>query len=122
MRAVALMDCTVHDIFPWKLVDVIVHGAGMGDQFHAIVQRAVCFDVEQVCMGVCNVQQFFRKVIISACPIDFQFNAKVTIAFAVENRIRLVAIFVNQIALLSFVLVAVTAVCFTVQIVGIVLM
>ena len=71
-------------------------------------------------MGVCNVQQFFRKVIISACPIDFQFNAKVTIAFAVENRIRLVAIFVNQIALLSFVLVAVTAVCLAIQIVGII--
>ena len=94
----------------------------MGNQFHAIIQRAVCFDVEQVCMGVCNVQQFFRKVIISACSVNFQFDAKVTIAFAVENRIRLVAVFVNQVAFFTLVLVAVTAVRFTVQIIGIVLM
>ena len=115
-----MMDCTVHDIFPWKLVDVIVHSARVGDQFHAIVQRAVCLDVEQIGMSVCNVQQFFGIIIISACSVNFQFDAEIAIAFAVENRIRLVAIFVNQIALLSFVLVAVTAVRFTVQIIGIV--
>ena len=116
------MDCTVHDIFPRELVNVIVHGARVGNQFHAIIQRAVCFDVEQVCMGVCNVQQFFRKVIISACSVNFQFDAKVTIALTVENGVWLVAVFVNQIAFLSFVLVTVTTVCFTVQIIGIVLM
>lgn len=121
MRAVALMDCTVHDIFPRKFVDVIVHGARVGDQFHAIVQRAVCFDVEQVCMSIGNVQQFFRKVIISACSVNFQFDAKVTIAFAVENGIWLVAVFVNQIAFFTFILIAVTAVRFTVQIIGIIL-
>ena len=93
----------------------------MGNQLHTIIQRAVCLDVKQVCMGVCNVQQFFRKVIISACSVNFQFDAKVTIAFAVENGIWLIAILVNQVVLLSFVLVAVTAVCLAVQIIGIVL-
>ena len=72
-------------------------------------------------MSVGNVQQFFRKVIISACSVDFQFDAKVTIAFAVENGVRFVAVLVDQVALLSLVLLAVTAVCLTVQIVGIVL-
>ena len=115
------MDCTVHNIFPREFVNVIVHGARVGNQFHAIVQRAVCLDVEQIGMGICNVQQLFCKVIISACSVNLQFDAKVTIAFAVENRIRLVAIFVNQIALLSLVLIAVSAICLTVQIVGIVL-
>ena len=120
MRTIALTNGTVHDIFPWKLVDVIVHSAGVGNQFHAIVQRAVCLDVEQVCMGVGNVQQFFRKVIISASTVNFQFDAKIAVAFAVENGIWLIAILVNQVVLLSFVLVAVTAVCLAVQIVGIV--
>ena len=122
MRAVALMDCTVHDIFPRKLVDVIVHSARVGDQFHAIVQRAVCLDVEQIGMSVCNVQQFFGIIIISACSIDFQFNAKIAVVLAVENGIRLVAVLMDQVAFLSLVLVAVTAICFAVQIVGIVLM
>ena len=116
------MDCTVHNIFPWEFVNVIVHSAGVGNQLHTIIQRAVCLDVKQVGVGIGNVQQFFRKVIISACSVDFQFDAKVTIAFAVENRIRLVAVFVNQVAFFTLVLVAVTAVRFTVQIIGIVLM
>ena len=72
-------------------------------------------------MGIGNVQQFFRKVIISACSVNFQFDAKVTIAFAVENGIRLVAVFVNQVAFLAFVLVAVTTIRLTIQIIGIVL-
>ena len=72
-------------------------------------------------MGIGNVQQFFRKVVISASTVDFQFDAKIAIALTVENGVRFVAVFVNQIALLSFVLVAVTAVCLTVQIVGIIL-
>ena len=103
-----------------KFIDMIVHGAGVGNQFHAIIQRTVCFDVKQVCMGVCNVQQFFRKVIISACSVNFQFDAKVTIALTVENGVWLVAVLMNQVALLSLVLVAVTAVCLAVQIVSIV--
>ena len=115
------MDCTVHNIFPREFVDVIVHGAGVRDQFHAIIQRAICFNVKQVCMGVCNVQQFFGKVIISACSVNFQFDAKIAVAFAVENGIGLVAILVDQVALLSLVLVAITTVCLAVQIVGIVL-
>ena len=122
MRTVALMNGMVHDIFPRKFVDVIVYGAGVRNQLHTIVQRTVCFDVKQVCMGVGNVQQFFRKVVISACSVNFQFNAKVTVAFAVENGIRLVAVLVDQVAFFTFILVAVTAVCLTVQIVGIVLM
>ena len=73
-------------------------------------------------MGVCNVQQFFRKVIISACSVNFQFDAKVTIALTVENGVWLVAVFVNQVVFFTFILIAVTAVRFTVQIVGIVLM
>ena len=113
---------TMHDIFPWKLVDVIVHSAGVRNQFHAIVQRAVCLDVEQLCTGVCNVQQFFRKVIISACSVNLQFNAKITVTFTVENGVRLVAVFVNQVAFFTLVLVAVTAVCLAVQIIGIILM
>lgn len=72
-------------------------------------------------MSIGNVQQFFRKVIISACSVDFQFDAKVTVAFAVENGIRLVAVLVDQIAFLSLVLVAVTAIRFAIQIVGIIL-
>ena len=71
-------------------------------------------------MGVGNVQQFFRKVIISASTVNFQFDAKIAVAFAVENGIWLIAILVNQVVLLSFVLVAVTAVCLAVQIVGII--
>ena len=71
-------------------------------------------------MGVCNVQQFFRKVVISSCSVNFQFDAEIAVTFAVENGIRLVAVLVNQVALLSLVLVAVTAVRFTVQIIGIV--
>ena len=122
MRTVALTNGMVHDVFPRELVNVIVHGARVGNQFHAIIQRAVCFDVEQVCMGVCNVQQFFRKVIISACSVNFQFDAKVTIALTVENGVWLVAVFVNQVVFFTFILIAVTAVRFTVQIVGIVLM
>ena len=113
---------TVHDILPWKLVDVIVHSARVGNQFHAIVQRAVCLDVEQIGMGICNVQQLFCKVIISACSVNLQFDAKIAVAFAVENGIWLVAVFVNQVAFFTLVLVAVTAVRFTVQIIGIVLM
>ena len=46
VRAVALMNGTVHDVLPREFVDVIVHGAGMRNQFHAIIQRAVCFDVK----------------------------------------------------------------------------
>ena len=121
MRTIALTNGTVHDIFPRKFVDVIVHSAGMGNQFHAIVQRAVCLDVEQVCMGVGNVQQFFGTIIVSACSVNFQFDAKIAVAFAVENGIWLVAVLVNQIALFSLILVAVTAVRLAVQIVGIVL-
>ena len=72
-------------------------------------------------MGIGNVQQLFGIIIISACSINFQFDAKIAIAFAVENGVRLVAVFVNQVVLLSLILVAVTTVCLTVQIVGIVL-
>ena len=111
---------TVHNVFPREFIDVIVHGAGVRNQFHAIVQRAVCLDVKQVGVGIGNVQQLFGIIIVSACSVNFQFDAKVTIAFAVENRIWLVAVLVDQIVFFSFVLVAVTAVCFTVQIVGIV--
>ena len=121
MRTVALTNGTVHNIFPRELVNVIVHGAGMGNQFHTIIQRTVCLDVEQVGMGIGNVQQLFRKVIVSACSVNFQFDAKVTIALTVEDGVRLVAVFVDQIAFFTLVLVAITAVCLTVQIVGIVL-
>ena len=72
-------------------------------------------------MSIGNVQQFFCKVIISASSVNFQFDAKITVALAVENGIRFVAVFVNQVALLWLVLVAVTAIRFAVQIVGIVL-
>ena len=71
-------------------------------------------------MGVGNVQQLFRIVIISASSVNFQFDAEIAVAFAVENGIRLVAVFVDQIAFFTFILVAVTAVCLAVQIVGII--
>ena len=112
----------MHNIFPWEFVNVIVHGARVRNQFHAIIQRAVCLDVKQVGVGIGNVQQFFRKVIISACSVNLQFNAKITVTFTVENGVRLVAVFVNQVAFFTFVLVAVTAVCLAVQIIGIILM
>ena len=73
-------------------------------------------------MGVCNVQQLFGIIIVSACSVNFQFDAKVTIALTVENGVWLVAVLVNQIAFFTFILIAVTAVRFTVQIIGIVLM
>ena len=112
---------TVHNVFPREFIDVIVHGAGVRNQFHAIVQRAVCLDVKQVGVGIGNVQQLFGIIIVSACSVNFQFNAKVTIALTVENGVWLVAVFVNQVAFFTFVLVAVTAVCLAVQIIGIVL-
>ena len=52
MRTVALANGMVHDVFPRELVNVIVHGAGVRNQFHAIVQRAVCLDVKQVSVSV----------------------------------------------------------------------
>ena len=58
----------------------------------------------------------------SSSSVNFQFDAKVTIALTVEDGVRLVAVFVDQIAFFTLVLVAVTTVCFTVQIIGIVLM
>ena len=75
---------TVHNVFPREFVDVIVHSAGVGDQFHAIIQRAVCLDVKQVGVGIGNVQQLFGIIIVSACSVDFQFDAEIAVTFAVE--------------------------------------
>ena len=73
-------------------------------------------------MSIGNVQQLFGIIIVSACSVNFQFDAKVTIALTVEDGVRLVAVFVDQIAFFTLVLVAVTAVRLAVQIVGIIFM
>ena len=71
-------------------------------------------------MSIGNVQQLFGIIIVSACSVNFQFDAKVTVAFAIENGGWLIAILVDQIVFFSFVLVAVTAIRFAIQIVSIV--
>ena len=68
-------------------------------------------------MDVCNIQQFLRIIIIFACFINFQFNTKVTIPVPVENRIRFIAVVMNQVRVLSFFLITISTVCITVRVV-----
>ena len=68
-------------------------------------------------MDICNIQQFLRIIIIFACFINFQFNAEVTVPIAVENRIRFIAVVMNQVRIFPFFLITISTVCITVRVV-----
>ena len=68
-------------------------------------------------MDICNIQQFFCIIIVFACFINFQFNTEVTISLTIENRVRLIAVFMNQVRVFPFFLITISTVCITVRVV-----
>ena len=68
-------------------------------------------------MDVCNIQQFLRIIIIFARFINFQFDAEIAVPISVENRVWLIAVFMNQVRVFPFFLITISTVCITVRIV-----
>ena len=61
-----------------------------------IVQTAVRLDIEIFCVLVRDVKQFLRVAVHRAAVIDFKLYAEMTQTFAVENKVRRVAVLVNN--------------------------
>ena len=73
----------------------------MGNDLHAIVQAAVVFDINTIITAVADFKDTVCIVIIPPADVNFQLNTKETRAIAIENRLRLVAVFMNDVGFLA---------------------
>ena len=69
-------------------------------EFKSFIQTAVRLDVEIFCILVRNVEQLLGVAVYRAAVVDFELNAEMTQAFAVEYKVGRVAVFVNNLAVL----------------------
>ncbi len=56
--------------------------------------------VEIFCILVCNIKQFLRIAVDCTAVVDFELNAEVAKALAVENKVRRVTVLVNNVTML----------------------
>ena len=56
--------------------------------------------VEIFCILVCNIKQFLRIAVDRTAVVDFELNAEVAKALAVEIKVRRVAVLVDNFAVL----------------------
>ncbi len=70
----------------------------MRDKLEALIQAAVRLDVEIFGVGVRDVKQLLRVAVYRAAVVDFELNAEMPQAFAVEYKVGRVAVFVDDLA------------------------
>jgi len=75
---------------------MIRHGAGLGNQLKAVVQRAVMLSIEQLMVFVGNGQELFRICRKFAAFIDLQLDSEIPGTISIENRLRLVVVLVDS--------------------------
>ena len=68
----------------------------MRDNFHAVVKRAVGFNVNMFIVFVCDFKKFFGIVVIFSSSVDFQFNAEISWTLTVKYRFGLVVVLVDR--------------------------
>ena len=72
----------------------------MGDKFKTFIQTAVCLDVQVFSVLVRDIEQLLRVAVDRAAVIDFELNAEMPKAFAVEHEVGRVAVLVDDLAVL----------------------
>ena len=85
---------------PWHFVQMVFERHRVSDKLKTFIQTAVRLDVEIFCVFVRDVEQLLRVAVDRAAVIDFELYAEMTQTFAVENKVRRVAVFVNNIVML----------------------
>jgi len=72
----------------------------VGNKLKSLVQTAVCLDVQVFGVGVRDVKELLRIAVDRAAVVNFELYAKMTQAFAVENKVRRVTVLVNNVTML----------------------
>ena len=98
MRAIAKPHALIQNVLP-VIIHVIIQRHWVCHDFHALIQTAVGFDVDTIIRAVAYFQNGRCVVIIMTTNVNFKFHTKITVAFAIEDWLRLKTIFVNSTAL-----------------------
>ena len=85
---------------PRHFVQMVFERHRMSDKLQAFIQAAVRLDVQVFGVGVRDVKELLRIAVDRAAVVNFELYAKMTQAFAVENKVWCVAVFVDDLAVL----------------------
>ena len=72
----------------------------MRDEFKTLIQTTIRLYIQIFSISIGDVQQLLRVAVDRTAVINFELNAEMTQAFAVENKVGRVAVFVNNLAVL----------------------
>ena len=100
----------IHHFSPWHPVLMVMKGHGVGDEFEAVFQTAVLFDVEMFLFAIGRITDRTGMVMIVSAFIDLQLHTEVTGIITVEDGLRFVAVVQDSAFRGVFLLIAVAAV------------
>lgn len=120
VAGVAHVDGLGHHIGPGHFGEVIVQGHGVGDDLHAVFQRAVMLDVDVFMVLVGNGHEPTGPAVALAALVDLQLHAKVADARAVKDGVGFVIVGLDALRMGAVAGVAVAVVILAGQIVQII--
>ena len=77
----------------------------MSYDLHSVIKRTVAFYVDMLLVTVADSQYLVSVIIVPACSVNFQFNTKVALGITVEYGFGLVAVVVDRLVSVNFLMV-----------------
>ena len=119
MRAIAQIYRLFHYLLPAELF-VIIKGHRMRYQLHAVVERAVAFDVDMLLVLIGDSEKFVGIIAVFSCSVDFKLNTEISVRIAIEYRLGFVSVVMDASVFVNFVMIAVAAIIVTVKVISII--
>ena len=85
---------------PRHFVQMILERHWMGNKLQAFIQATIRLYIQIFTISIGDVQQLLRVAVDRAAVIDFELNAEMPKAFAVEHEVGRVAVLVDDLAVL----------------------
>ena len=91
-------------------------------QFHAVVERAVAFDVDMLLILIGNSEYLVSIIAVFTCSVNFKLNTEISMRIAIEDRLRFVSVVVDAPVTIYLIMITLTTVVVSVKMISIILM